>query len=54
MNERMREGAQPDFSTLCHDDDVDDDDDDDVKKREAEEEEEKTVYTNVFANSKVR
>jgi hypothetical protein len=34
MNERMRRGAEPHFSTLCHDDD----DDDDVKKEEEEEE----------------
>jgi hypothetical protein len=32
MNERMRRGAEPHFSTLCHDDD------DDVKKEEEEEE----------------
>jgi hypothetical protein len=32
MNERMRRGAGPHFSTLCHDDDV---------KKEEEEEEEK-------------
>ena len=43
MNERMREGAEPYFSTLYHDN---------VKR--GEEEEEKTVYTHVLANSKVR
>lgn len=43
MNERMREGAEPYFSTLCHDN---------VKR--GEEEEEKTVYIHVLANSKVR
>ena len=43
MNERMRERAEPCFSTPCHDN---------VKR--GEEEEEKTVYAHVLANSKVR
>ena len=46
MNERMRERAEPCFSTPCHDN---------VKRgEEEEEEEEKTVYAHVLANSKVR
>jgi hypothetical protein len=43
MNERMRRGVGPHFSTLCHDY---------VKRNE--EEEEKTVYAHDLANLKVR